>query len=178
MNLCWIVMFCFGPAGIRCDVTCTALAVSNRAQRFSPMWVWRKGATYEKATEAWTVWEMFSVAACCDVVVFQILIFSSLICCFWFTYTSPPLCKDPFLQSHSSIHHPSTHLQCQRAWLKSLIYVEIVSVMLQGLWWKQQSQPKVQKAAHVPSLVLTHWVSPGWQSLWQLSGMLHSGLPA
>lgn len=33
-------------------------------------------------------------------------------------------------------------------------------------------------AAHVPSLVLTRWVSPGWQSLWQLSGMLHSGLPA
>lgn len=34
------------------------------------------------------------------------------------------------------------------------------------------------KVAHVPSLVPTRWVSPGWQSLWQLSGMLHSGLPA
>lgn len=37
---------------------------------------------------------------------------------------------------------------------------------------------KAFKAAHVPSLVLTRLVSPGWQSLWQLSGMLHSGLPA
>lgn len=56
------------------------------------------------------------------------------------------------------------------------------SHFIQNLKYQQfkgePQQMKALKSAHVPSLVLTRWASPGWQSLSQLSGMLHSGLLA